>query len=77
MARNAPDDGDAHWAAERTADAMSWLPARPSMSRAASRWKRYIRALEQMPPYVPGVEDALADARRCFKWKVEQEAAEE
>lgn len=47
------------------------------MSRAASRWKRYIRALEQMPPYVPGVEDALADARRCFKWKVEQEAAEE
>lgn len=56
---------------------MTWLPLRPSTSRDAQRWRQYLRELEQMPNYLPGVEDALADARRWHKQKAAEEATEE
>jgi hypothetical protein len=56
---------------------MTWLPLRPSTSRDAHRWRQYLRELEEIPDYLPGVEDALADARRWYKQNAGEEATEE
>jgi hypothetical protein len=51
--------------------------AMPSKSRGASRWKRYLRELEDLPDEMPGLEQALANARRWCKQKEGEEANEE
>jgi hypothetical protein len=49
----------------------------PSKSRDANRWKQYLRELEDLPEEMPGLEQALANARRWCKRKEEEEANEE
>ena len=55
---------------------MTILPQMPSKSRDANRWKQYVRELEDLPEGLPGLSEALVEARRQYKQKEEEEASE-